>query len=336
MNLCPSHRSAFNRFPVLLLTLGSWALMTTGCNETSNPVATEQTPRYATMTASELENWRADIAEWHQVRDAGLRDPEGWLTLTGLYWLEDIATVGHADGQDIVLPSSAPPSLGILRIDRSGDTPSVRLDASPGQTFDVDGTSLDSAVLISDREHQPTVVASGSARFYIIDRDGRLGVRVRDMDHPALANFPGVEAFEATPQWRLQGRFEPHPVATTMAVPTVLGTSSEQQSPGIVEFEHGAQIYRIQALRGDEPGELFLVFGDLTNGHSTYGGGRFLYATTNSRRVDHETSVILDFNRAYNPPCAFSPYATCPLPPPENRLDVAIEAGEKSFGKEYL
>ncbi len=131
-------------------------------------------------------------------------------------------------------------------------------------------------------------------------------------------------------EWRLEARFVPHDPPRKVEIPTVLGTTSEQVSPGEVVFEAAGETYRLEALEGGDDGELFLIFGDRTNGEETYGGGRFLYT-----EAPGDGRVVVDFNKAYSPPCVFSPYATCPLPPPQNRLPIPVRAGEKTYGEAH-
>jgi uncharacterized protein (DUF1684 family) len=167
--------------------------------------------------------------------------------------------------------------------------------------------------------------------FYVINRNDRLAVRVKDSESPTRNGFQGVEAFPADPSWRVNAHFEAYPPGRTLQVPTILGTVDTMAEPGAVVFEHGGKTYRLDTVLEEGETDLFIIFGDLTNRHETYGGGRFLYA----KPADAQGTVMLDFNRAYNPPCVFTPYATCPLPPPQNKLSVRVEAGEKMYGKQH-
>ena len=166
----------------------------------------------------------------------------------------------------------------------------------------------------------------GSLRLCVIERGGRMAVRTWDLASRARQDFEEIDHWPVDATWRFEGQFEPTP-GRNIRVPDVLGTDDEQESPGEVLFEVGGVTHRLQALKGGDSGELWLVFADATNRHETYGGGRFLY----TRVPDADGKVIIDFNRAYNPPCVFSPYATCPLPWPANRLAFRVEAGEQLF-----
>ena len=199
----------------------------------------------------------------------------------------------------------------------------------PGVAATIDGAPARRATLVTDAAGEPTRVGLGSVSFYLIERDGRIGVRVKDLAHPHLADFRGVDRYPVDLRWRVEARFEPYDPPKAVPVPTVLGTISEQPSPGAVVFRVAARDHRIDALPGND-GELFLVFGDETNGKETYGGGRFLDALP-----PDGGRVVLDFNKAYNPPCAFTPFATCPLPPRQNKLALAVRAGEKKYGGDH-
>jgi uncharacterized protein (DUF1684 family) len=183
----------------------------------------------------------------------------------------------------------------------------------------------------ADSDGDPTILELGSLRFHVIKRGDRFGVRVRDALAPSLAAYTGLPHFPIDPSWRVTGRLEKAPPDTTIEIVDITGARSRDASPGSVAFEREVSTWRIAALPGDEnDGCLWLIFGDATNGTDTYGGGRFLY----TEPVGSDGTVIVDFNLAYNPPCIFSPYATCPLPPPENRLALRIEAGEKAWHPE--
>jgi uncharacterized protein (DUF1684 family) len=167
----------------------------------------------------------------------------------------------------------------------------------------------------------------GPLLFHAIDRGGRLGVRLKDRESPLIGQFNGIDRFDADPAWRVEARFEPYDPPKTIAVPNIAGPPLEEPCPGRLVFEHSGASYSVEPT--GEPGHrLFIVFGDSTNGEATYGGGRFLYADWPAPGSE---TVVLDFNQAYNPPCVFTPWATCPLPPPQNKLAMAVEAGEKTY-----
>jgi uncharacterized protein len=261
----------------------------------------------------------AIVEAWRAERYAALRREIGWLTLAGLGWLrEGVNTAGSAADADVTLPAG-PERAGTFTVTSEG----VAADGA----FEHDGAPVRGLRLQSDEEaDEPTMLSLGSLRLCLIERGGRFAIRTWDVDAPARRTFEGIDHWPVDPRWRIRARWEPTP-DRTVPVPDVLGTVGSKESPGDVVFEMDGATHRLQALRGGPTGELWLIFGDATNTSETYGGGRFLY----TQAPDEDGTVVVDFNRAYNPPCVFNPFATCPLPWPENRLELRVEAGEKSF-----
>lgn len=269
--------------------------------------------------------YRQEIEAWRQQRDEGLRRPEGWFSLVGLFWLKEGENrFGSDPGNVVILPEGKAPAMAGTLV-RTGKA--VRLAAAPGAPVQIDGRPVTTADMASDETGEPTVVQLGTLSLFLIQRGERLGVRVRDAASPALASFHGLETYPIRPDWRVTARFEPYQPPKPVAVPNILGDVEEQPSPGAVVFEHGGETLRLDALEGGDDGSLFLIFADATNGSETYGAGRFL--DTDPPR---DGRVVVDFNRAYNPPCAFTAFATCPLPPQQNKLPLRVEAGEKKYG----
>lgn len=267
--------------------------------------------------------WAKELAEWKQWRDGRLRQPDSWLTLVGLAWLQPGDNpVGSDAASRVVLPKSAPARLGVLRLD--GER--VTFTAAPGAPVTVDGKPVRTIEMKSDATGAATILHAGSVQFYVIRRSDRLAVRVKDSAAEALAKFKGLEYYSADLAWRVEARFEPSNPVGEVEVPNALGFTEKIAAPGHVVFTLGGVEHRLLALDDTGDGRLFLVFGDQTNGRETYGGGRFLYTDPPANG-----KVTIDFNRAYNPPCVFSPYATCPLPPPGNRMPIAVTAGEKKY-----
>jgi hypothetical protein len=264
---------------------------------------------------------RVEVEAWRDGRYEALRRDQGWLTLSGLAWLKSgVNRVGADPTSDVILPGG-PGHAGTLTVTDNG----VRASGS----WLHDGRPVEDLPLVDDRAGEQTMLELGSLRLCLIERGGRLALRTWDLDAPARRAFAGVDHWPVDPAWRLEARFEPTP-RRTLAVPDVLGTVEDTESPGEVVFEIGGASHRLQALPGGPTGELWLVFGDATNGDETYAGGRFLYTAP----PGDDGLVIVDFNRAYNPPCVFSPYATCPLPWPANVLPVRVEAGERDMSHE--
>lgn len=268
--------------------------------------------------------YRDSIDAWHTERIERLRADTGWLTLAGLHRLEPGRhRLGSGAGVDIVLPESAPPLAGVLEVGETG----LRFEPEPGVGVFEGPVGRDSGgawVLESDGAGAPSVLAAGPVLFHVIDRGGVLFLRVRDREHPALAAFEGIERYPVDPRYRTTARLLPEG-AGVLEVTNILGLVEPATTPGVLEFELLGRTLRLRPTENAD-GSLFIVFADATNGRGTYGAGRFLSAPA----PDGEGLVELDFNRAYNPVCALSAHATCPLPPAENRLPVAIEAGEKA------
>lgn len=274
---------------------------------------------------------RAETLRWRAERERRLRADDGWLTVIGLSWLrEGDSAVGSAAEAAVRLPAAAPAIAGVLRV--AGEA--VRFTASPARdatapVTTADGTPVTAIDLRPDVPGPATVLAVGDVRFFVIRRGGRLAVRVRDLRAPARAAFAGLRHFPIRERFRIAARLVPHAAPTTVRVPTVLDTAEELPSPGRLEFVlDGKRLTLTPVHESPDDPRLFVIFRDATTGRETYGAGRYLYADP-----PKDGAVVLDFNRAYNPPCALTPYATCPLPPRENVLPVRIEAGELAPGR---
>jgi uncharacterized protein (DUF1684 family) len=252
--------------------------------------------------------YQAEIADWRQQREARLRRDGGWLTVTGLFWLHDGRnTLGTDAKSDIVLPAG-PGNAGVFEL-HGGKV-----------TTNLDGKSREL------RPDSDDFAAAGRLRLYVIERGGKYAIRMKDPQSQYLRDFKGLEYFPAQEEYRVTAQFVTDP--KKIPITNILGQTEPEESPGYAVFTlHGHQ-YRLRPVYDDPNSkDLFFIFRDLTSQKETYGAGRFL-----DTEPPKDGKVVLDFNKAYNPPCAFTPYATCPLPPPENRLQVRIEAGEKKYG----
>lgn len=259
------------------------------------------------------EKWKSDLVEDRR---------QNWLTLAGLFWLKPGQnTFGSDAGNTVVLPKTARPWAGELTLWND----KITMKLSPGVHAAIAGKPVTvPTVLQSDATGHPTVVELGSLRFYVIVRGTRTGIRVKDLESPAVQKYTGPVFYPINPAYRVTAKFIPAVQKRTVAVPNVIGDIEETPVTGEVEFRLEGQELRLTDLGGEPAKGLFLVFSDLTNKTETYHAGRFL----DTGPVVHG-AVVLDFNRAYNPPCSLTRFATCPLPPKENRLAVAIPAGEK-------
>jgi uncharacterized protein (DUF1684 family) len=263
--------------------------------------------------------------DWQEKRLQSLQSEDGWLTLVGLGWLKDGAnTAGSGKGVDVQFPPDAPALLGTFI--RSG----LAVTFQPASAVSVlrGGQSFAGGALKTDSSGaNPDVLQTGRFRFQVIVRQDRVGVRIKDPEARARKEFKGIPMYPASAQWRVRARWEPSKPPTRIAVPNVLGHVELMSSPGTAVFTVEGKEYRLTPVLEEGSSMLFFVFGDETNRTETYGAGRFLYAG-----LPEDGFALLDFNRAYNPPCAFSPFATCPLPPKQNRLALKVEAGEKRVG----
>ena len=273
------------------------------------------------------------IEDWRRQRVQRLTADGGWLTVAGLFWLKPGANRFGADAaNEIVLPAhSAPAQAGAFVLEGGR----VRVEVRPGVPMTMADKPVARAELRSDAGGAtPDVLALGALTLQIIDRGGRPGVRLKDMKNPARAAFKGLRYFPIDARFRVVATFVPHEKPVSINVPNVLGMVESMPSPGYASFVlDGAgtsgktQPLRLDAVRESGETQLFFIFRDPTAGKTTYGAGRFLYADPPANG-----KIVLDFNKAYSPPCAFTPHATCPLPPANNRLPVPIEAGEMFAG----
>ena len=271
-------------------------------------------------------NYVKEINEWDQKRTNRLKADDGWLNLVGRFWLEKgESTFGSSKDNDIVVESSKLPEyIGTFLFKDS----SVTFKAKVGVEVLHNGKPVKEIVLIDDQKKDITVLQIGSIKFNLIIRDTLYGIRFRDLNSDLVKNFKGVKRFPIDESWKITAKFEVYNPIKEIDVPNVLGQISKEKCPGAVVFERDGKTYRIDAVdEGEE--KLFLIIADQTSGEETYGGGRFIYVN----KPDSTGTILLDFNKAYNPPCVFTKYATCPLPPLQNYLKLKIEAGEKVYAE---
>lgn len=276
------------------------------------------------MSPAELESYREEINNWHQTRISALISESGWMNLAGLFWLaEGVNSFGTASGNDIIFPEgSVPPESGYFILTNGR----VTFKPRPEVKILINGVELMEGEVFS-KENRSTVMSYGAFRWNIIQRENKFGIRLRDLASPALKKFKGVDRFELNPEFMIQAVLQKSDTLKTIAITNVLGQTTMQKSPGTAHFEIGGRKFSLDLIDEENGGDYFIVFSDLSNGRTTYESGRFLYVIP----PDSDGNLTIDFNKSINPPCAFSPFATCPLPPAQNRLDVKIEAGEKAF-----
>lgn len=269
----------------------------------------------------EADEYVRNIRELRSRHISSLRSENGWLNLAGLYWLgPGVNSFGSDPANDVVFPVQAPAMIGTFYLD---DSSNVRVNIKEGVTVTCNGKPVHDTLLIPDTEKGTTILQTGSLRWFVIRRGEMTGIRLRDLEHPALREFDTIPAWEIDPAWRIPARFVPFEKPVTVQVPNVLGTTFKGTSPGLLYFNYRGKQYTLQPT--GEPDDLFVVFADKTSGKESYGSGRFLPIDG----PDDHGNYTIDFNKAYNPPCAFTPYATCPVPMKENILPFAVTAGEK-------
>ena len=267
-----------------------------------------------------LDTYRQQIEQWRAERERALAAPDGWLSLVGLYPLADREySIGSSDHSDIVLPASAPAHLGSLSF-RNGE---ATLHVTADVFVTVNEIEVRRVEMVDNyRGRQPTVVRVGTLSMNLHRFGSEVALRIRDNQSPTLREFGGCRWYPVQAKYRVQGQLLRRPVQA-IAVTTSVKTQADYESVGEVVFELAGESLTLLAAGTSKPDELFIIFRDATAGTTTYSAGRYLYTP-----VDASGNVSLDFNKAYNPPCAFTPYATCSLPPAQNVLPVAVEAGE--------
>ncbi|MFZ1292042.1 MAG: DUF1684 domain-containing protein [Melioribacteraceae bacterium] len=270
--------------------------------------------------------YKKEVEDWHKKRIENLKKENGWLNLIGLYWLEEGEnTFGSSENNKIVFPENAPAEIGkFVKIDST-----IFFENSKNVSVLSNGKKIDKIEMQIDLSGNPTILEIDSFRWFIIKRDEKFGIRLRDLNSDLVKNFEGIERFPIDENWKVKAKFLPYDKPKEVQIPTILGTIEKDYSPGKLVFKIDNKEFSAEPTSAGK--DLFLVFADLTSGEETYGAGRFLYI----EKPDSNNNVIIDFNKSYNPPCAFTKFATCPLPTDENKLRVRITAGEKNNGESH-
>ena len=265
----------------------------------------------------------AGIEKWRSDHEVNLKKETGWLTVAGLFWLkEGINTVGAGENFDVRLTDNFKKGK-FGEIDFKNGTATLKVEK--GVEAQSDGKSVSTIELVSDEKGKPTEIRTGTQTFFLIKREERFGIRLKDSNSEARRNFKGEHWFPIDESYKVTARFEAFPEPKEIMVPNVLGGNFKMKSPGQLKFSVQGKECSLQPVdEGD--GTLFIIFKDKSSESETYKSGRFLYA---DKPVNGEAA--LDFNKAENPPCAFTAFATCPLPPPANSLEAEIKAGEKRY-----
>jgi uncharacterized protein len=319
-----------NVTPVLWTAFALALALTAGQPEMAVPLSNGLASAVQARDAS----WQREITSWREQHAAELQKPDGWLALAGLEWLElGDNSVGSAKDNKIHLPSSGPAYLGVLRLD--GET--ITLNPPAGgfpAGFLIDGKPVQAQALHTDPDHDKNNprLAIGTLNMYVIHRGERFALRIKDAKSSALTGFHGLKWYAPNQAYRVTAHWIPYAPQKTSTIATLIGTSYPAQVPGSAEFTLNGKTYRLDPILEDpEVAKLFFVLRDTTSATTTYGACRFLYTGFPDHGLDKPGELVLDFNRLENPPCAYTPYATCPLPPAQNRLPIPLPVGEQRY-----
>lgn len=278
---------------------------------------------FAQLPGSPDNEYKKEIDLWHQNRIESLKSESGWLNIVGLYWLkEGENTFGSSKENDVIFPEKkANAKLGSFFLKEGV----VTLKTLPGNNIQSNNQPFDEGVIYSDKQEKPIVLAHDKLKWFIIKRGNKYGVRLRDMESVSLKQFTHIDRFPTDKKWRVIATYKAPPEPSSVIINDIIGLATATPFGGTLHFEIDGKHFQLDATLEDD--DLFIVFADETTGNETYGGGRFLYA----KKPLPGNTVVVDFNKAYNPPCCFTNFATCPLPMAQNRLDIAILAGEKTY-----
>jgi uncharacterized protein (DUF1684 family) len=281
-------------------------------------------PAFSQLSIIQDDAYKNEIEQWHQNRVKSLKGENGWLNIVGLFWLkEGENTFGSSPDNDIVFPEGkAAEKLGSFILKDS----TILLKALPNTIIQSNGLPFTEGIIYNEKQKEPVLLSHNKLRWFIIKRGTRYAVRLRDLESDGLKNFTHIDRFPVDSKWRINATYEAPKEPKTIPINDIIGLTTATPFGGTLHFEINGKHYQLDATLEDE--ELFIVFADETTGNETYGGGRFLYV----KKPETGTTTIIDFNKAYNPPCCFTNYATCPLPPTQNRLAIAVTAGEKTYG----
>lgn len=281
--------------------------------------------------------WQQGLSAWRAEREKAVSAPDGWLTLAGLEWLKSgINSIGSSEDSQIRLPARAPAHLGMLTVSGKAPDEIVQL-LSPAGGFPAEvtmdgGPPREGALTVTGAK--PSTIAWRGLSLVVLKRGSRFVVRIKDADAPARAEFHGLNWYAPDAKYRVTARWVPFKPRQIQEIPTVIGTTLKLPAPGLAVFLLNDEVVNLEPVLEDPSGKtLFFILRDETSNTTTYGGGRFLHTGLPDHGLDQPGSLVLDFNQLENPPCAYTEYATCPLPPKQNQLDLGLEAGEKRYQK---
>jgi uncharacterized protein (DUF1684 family) len=280
----------------------------------------------ATAAGQPAGGYQKTIAEWRALQEAKLKADDGWLTVVGLHWLKEGENrVGSNASFEVPLPKAAPDRVGTITV-KGGK---VRFKPAAAVAVSLNGKPAVEAELKSDAEPKYDVLAVGKVKFFVIKREDKFGVRVKDNDSAARKEFSGLRWYPVDPSWRIQAKFIPWDKPHPLTFDTTVGVKERDESPGYVSFQRSGKRFTMEPVVDGK--QLWFVMRDSTSGKTTYAASRFLYADLPKGGIQKSGVVEIDFNRAENPPCVFTDFATCPLPPAQNRLRLEVTAGEQMY-----
>lgn len=282
--------------------------------------------------ADAVSDWKAGLLTWRAHREQRLSAPDGWLTLVGLEWLKPGPnTVGSAPDNRIRLSESAPAHLATIEVNGT----EIRLAPPMGgfpEGVQLDGTPAHPAQLADDETRNPSKLTAGTLTILLLHRGDRYALRIKDSQAPTRLNFHGLHWYDPDPRYRVEARWIPFVPVKKVAIPSIIGVTDQMPAPGLAEFTlDGKKIQLEPVLEEPDAKQLFFILRDATSRTTSYGAARFLYTDFPEHGLDQPGSLVLDFNRLQNPPCAYTAYATCPLPPEQNRLAIALPVGEAKY-----
>lgn len=314
--------------PVLWMAVALALAFVSGQPELAAPLST------TSQAQAQAGSWEREITSWRAQHAVELQKPDGWLALAGLEWLEPgDNSVGSAKDNKIHLPSSGPAHLSVLRLEGEAITLNPPEGGFPAG-FLVDGKLAQAQTLQTDAYHDKNNprLTIGTLQMYVIHRGERFALRIKDAKSAAVTGFHGLKWYPPNQAYRATTRWLPYSPQKTFTIATLIGTSYPAQIPGSAEFTLNGKTYRLDPILEDPAvAKLFFVLRDTTSNSTTYGACRFLYTGFPDHGLDKAGELVLDFNRLENPPCAYTPFATCPLPPKQNRLPIPLPVGEQRY-----
>ncbi|MEX0647031.1 MAG: DUF1684 domain-containing protein [Balneolaceae bacterium] len=267
------------------------------------------------------ENYHQELEAWKADRLESLTNPTGWMRLSGMYWLEEgESRFGSGNDQDLQFPEGTIPHHAGTFTYLDGQ---VTMKVSDGVAITHNGNPVEEMIIYDSEEDTPHL-EHNTLEWLVIERNGLVGIRLYNKENEKVDEFTGFDTYPVSEEWHIKARFIPSAENTTIPVINILGQNVETPSPGMLEFSVDGEIYSLVTLEGST--RMFVILGDATNSTETYQAGRYMYIDYPEEDSDY---TVIDFNKAYNPPCAYSTFTTCQLPPPQNRLDLPITAGEK-------